>query len=79
MLPGTYGPSSCSVNVSQPLSLTGAGSVTTVVDCGTDRVLLSNDSLVLTGLTLRNGLVVGTEPVTPNGTVFGATWGAGGC
>ena len=76
--PGVYGPSSCSVNATVAVSITGSGSASTTIDCsGAGRVLLANDSVALTGLNLRGGLLAAAEPLPPNGTVYQGMWGAG--
>jgi hypothetical protein len=55
---GYYGPGSCSTNATRPISIVGAGSGATVVDCGgTDRALYTNASITMFGLTITGGAV----------------------
>jgi hypothetical protein len=52
--PGRYPGTSCGAVGARPLNITGGGSATTLVDCGgaPGRLLVTNDSLVLAGLTV---------------------------
>jgi hypothetical protein len=84
--PGGYGPASCGASARRPFNITGPGSAVATVDCGyTTRLLLCNDSLALTGVTVTGGLAVGTVtspgPGDPNlytpfgGGAVSVTWG----
>lgn len=54
--PGTFGPSSCGAVASRPLALSGAGSVVTAVNCGgLGRLLATNDSVTVEGVTVTGG------------------------
>jgi hypothetical protein len=55
---GTYGPASCGAIATRPVSISGAGSGLTVVDCaGSNRALYTNDSIAVVGITVKNGWV----------------------
>lgn len=89
---GWYGPGSCGAVATRPLRISGAGSGTTIVDCGgSGRLLLTNDSVAVTGLTVTGGNVSVSfvDPVaayddssdTPNDDYQGPGWavvGGGG-
>jgi hypothetical protein len=56
--PGVYGPDSCGGHVTRPVSITGAGSGATIIDCGgVDRGLTASASLhvSLAGVTFTGG------------------------
>ncbi len=53
---GGYGADNCGVHTSRPLNVSGNGAV---IDCaGTNRVLSSTSSLVMSDLVLQNGVAV---------------------
>jgi hypothetical protein len=57
---GTYGPASCNVTAGMNLTVTGAGSDVSVFDCGgTSRLLVTNSSLWVADVTVRNTAFVG--------------------
>jgi hypothetical protein len=54
--PGVFGPASCGAHATRPVNITGAGSITTTVDCrGSDRALSASDSVWLAGITFTGG------------------------
>jgi hypothetical protein len=77
---GRYGPDSCGLRAGRPLSLLGAGSTSTQVDCGgQDRLLLTTSDVVVSGLTVTGGRgIVAVAVVDGNGTdvVVGGGGGA---
>lgn len=53
---GRYGPTSCGGVATRPIHVVGAGSSDVTVDCaGSGRLLLTNDSLVVVGVTVTRG------------------------
>jgi hypothetical protein len=76
--PGVFGPSSCGALALRPMRVTGAGSRATLVDCaGQARMLATNDTLTLSGLTITRGVVdVGTDPSIAGGVPLAFGGGA---
>jgi hypothetical protein len=76
--PGAYGPDSCGANATRPMSITGAGSAATRIDCqGTGRALAASDSLWLTGMTVTGGFA-NVSVVVFEGILSGVPFAAGG-
>jgi hypothetical protein len=58
MAPGVYGPASCGTYGLRPLTIVGAGSNATTVDCGgTNRFLFAFSVTVVRGMTITRGAV----------------------
>ena len=75
---GVYGEQACGAHAYRPLNVSGAGSGVTKVDCGgRQRLLMTNDSLALSGLTVMGGYahaVVGFSDVGYGGGAVAAVW-----
>ena len=75
---GVYGEQACGAHAHRPLNVSGAGSGVTKVDCGgRQRLLMTNDSLALSGLTVMGGYAhaaVGFSDVSYGGGAVAAVW-----
>ncbi len=80
LAPGSYNSSSCGATGTRALNITGAGSGATVVDCAYGgRVLSTNDSLAMSGLTPARGLAafgVNVSDVNATDVLIGGGGGA---
>jgi hypothetical protein len=78
LLPGLFNASSCGAATGRPLSVVGAGSSATTIDCGgLNRALVTTASLSLTGLTLVAGAAV-VQGEVPSGILPAILSGGGG-